>query len=489
MSTNAKVGIAVGALVALVFVVTVVSQLPKPPDERKGGEANLPAAGLAFAFDTLRYEPTSERAALREYPQYFEPGDQTAAFWVFNPNPLPVKVTFAQTSCGMCSFADLAVVKDPPATADVLSGPLGAVLGGVGPRAADEAEYRARRRAEERIPADDWHRLKAANSSRPDVTGEPFVEVPAAAAAAKPTWVVVRLNIRVSSAKVYEATFACKPDGADVAVPMTLKAAVVPVEPCEVYPTAFDFQAVAEDAPALERTVFFWSATRPVGPAGVAGVLPPPAPPAGDGHLTFTPPVPATPAEVADLARALDHDGKSPRRVAGAYKMTLRFARTVTAGGVTKEADLGPFERVLSIGRQVARDDGGDPIGDGIVQTQVPAVTVKATLLGAVALDRGDKIELGSFRTRDGLEKEVVVVSDRPGLELEAVPKETTPSYLKVEPALAAERKGDHTRWTLKLKIDPDLGGGEIARGSVVVLRIKGTGQLVRIPVTGRGVG
>lgn len=487
MSTNAKVGIAVAALVALVFVVTVVSQLPKPPEDKPVGD--LPQTGLAFAFDTLRYDPANERAALREYPQYYEPGDQRVPFWVFNPNPVPVKVTFVETSCGQCSFADLAVVKDPPATADVLAGPLGAVVGGIAPRAADETEYRLRRRAEDRIPADDWHRLKAANSTRPDVTGEPYVEVPAAASADKPTWVVVKLNIRVTETKTYHATFGCQPAKADVPVPMTLSAVVNPVEPCEVFPTTIDFQAVAEDAPVLERTVYFWSATRPVGPAGVAGVLPPPAPPAGDGHLTFTPPEPATADEVAYLARQLNPDGKTPKRVAGAYKMTLRFARTVTAGGATKEADLGPFERVLSIGRQVARDDKGDPVGDGIVQTQVPAVTVKATLLGAVALDRGDKIDLGSFRTHDGLEKEVVVVSDRPGLELEAMPKESTPSYLKVEPALAAERKGDHTRWTLKLKIDPDVGGGEIAHGSVVVLRIKGTGQLVRIPVTGRGVG
>lgn len=499
MTTNAKVGIAVGVLIPVVFVVTFISQLPRNPDSGVNLADDelgvVPAEGLAAPIVRLHYDPDSERAALREYQQFLEAGDHPVAFWLNNPNPVAVKVTFSKTSCGACSFADLAVVADPPPDAERLTDPLAAVLGGAGPRAADEAEYHARRRAEAGIPPADWKRLKAANSTKPGVVGEPFVEVPAAKGGT-PTWVVVRLNIHVTERKILEATFACQPADAAVPVPLTLYAAVVPVEPCEVFPPAIDFQSVGEDVGVLERTVFFWSATRPVGPAGAEGVLPPPDVAKFTGHLTFTPPEPATPAELAVLARQVtaDPQGRVPKRVAGGYKTTLRFARTVRTGEKTAEADLGPFERTLSLVPQTARDDKGNVLKTPMNLGTAPAVTVKAHLLGAVSLEPGknvkeDKIDLGSFRTADGLDREVVVVSDRPGLELEGVPKETTPGYLKVERELPADRKGGRTRWTVRLKIDPGVGGGAMPPGCVLVLRIKGTGQLVRIPVTGTGGG
>jgi hypothetical protein len=499
MTTNAKIGIAVGVLIPVVFVVTLISQLPKGADQTQtpgGGEVGVPGEGLRAAFIDLHYDPDSERAALRHYQQYFEKGEHTASFWLSNPHPVPVKVTFAKTSCGACSFADLAVVHDPPADADQLARGFGAVAGGLLlPREVDEGEYRTRRAAEAGIPAGDWKRLKAANSTRPDVNGQPFVEVPPAKDG-NPAWVVVRLNVNVTERKILEATLASQPEGVAVPTPMTLFASVVPVEPCEVAPTLVDFQEVEEGVGVLERTVYFFSATRPVGPAGTDGVLPPPDVSRIGGHLSFTPPVPAADDERATLARQVfaDPERKVPKRVAGAYKMTLRFARTVRDGGKTAEADLGPFERTVSLVPQTATDGEGNVLRTPMTLETTPLVTVKAHLLGAVALEpgknvKGDKIELGSFRTADGLDREVVVVSDRPGLELEGVPKECTPNYLKVEQELPAERKGDRTRWTVRLRIDPGLGGGPIPPGSVVVLRIKGTGQLVRIPVTGTGGG
>ena len=169
-------------------------------------------------------------------------------------------------------------------------------------------------------------------------------------------------------------------------------------------------------------------------------------------------------------------------RVTAAYKTTLKFDRTGTDGGKTTDADLGPFERNVGL----------TPTGTGLVLTNTPTVKVKAHLIGVVRLADGknvkdDKINLGSFDARKELVRDVSLRSDTPGIELEAVPELTEPKYLKLDPDLKVDRKGDRTTWTFTVRIDKDVGGGELKAGSVVVFRIKGTGQLLRIPVTGRG--
>jgi hypothetical protein len=81
-----------------------------------------------------------------------------------------------------------------------------------------------------------------------------------------------------------------------------------------------------------------------------------------------------------------------------------------------------------------------------------------------------------------------VLESATPGLELEAVPDQTAPKYLKLDPDVKTARKANGTTlWTITLRIDKGVGGGEMPPGSVVVVRIKNSGQLLRIPVTGRG--
>lgn len=502
MSLNVKIGIAVAALVGLVFVVTFLSMLPKTDinDPNNTGQAELPKPGLTQYVKDMRYMPTSGRAEYREYQQYFETGEHTVPFWLSNSNEVPLTVSFVSTSCTACSLAEFAIVPALPFNPEGDPDPFGAVIGGITGKAAlttddppfglNDVAFRARQRIEAEIPPASWQRLKPPGSTRDDVTDvKQSVEIPAAASADKPTWVIVRLNIKVTQAKVLETHFSCQRTDSPVPQPFTLFAAVVPVEPCEVYPPVIDFKTMSEDSRSAEETVYYWSHTRTHtrSPDGLLTPLPPPDVAVATARLpnvTFTPPVPATRDELEALAKRLVPDPATmpPVRVAAAYKTTLRFNRSVTTDGKTVEADLGPFERVVDL----------PPDGRGLTLTKTPSTTVRATLLGSVRLAEGrnvkdDKINLGSFNVRSELVRDVVLTSDKPGLELETLPELTEPKYLKLDPDLKAERKGDSTRWTLTLRIDKDVGGGEMKPGSVVVVRIKGTGQLVRIPVTGRG--
>jgi hypothetical protein len=506
MSTNAKIGIAVAALVALVFVVTMLSQLSKPadPDDGGGGGEEV-KGGLTSPVSVMRYEPTAGRAEYRGHQQFYETGEYTVSFWVKNVHPVPFTVSFVHTSCTACSLAEFAV--PPPLPFDPEDSdpsPFGAVAGGVvgqagGQNSQGESEppfglndvgYRARKRLEDAVPHDRWQRLKPPGSDREVANLKQSVEIPAAAAD-QPVWAVIRLNIKVTAAKKLDTVFSCQRPDSAVTVQLPLSALVAPVEPCDVYPPVIDFKTIPADENTREATVFYWSHTRSVGGSadGLLAPLPPPDVTPRVRHITFSPPVPATADELAALAARMsppgdkDKPGPPPVRVTGAYKTTLRFSRLAAEGDKKYEADLGPFDRGVAL----------PPDGRGLTLTKTPTVTVKANLLGKVRLVEGsksvkdDKIDLGSFSARAEMVREVGLVSDTPGVELEAAPELTEPRYLKLDPDLKPSSDGDRTRWTLTLRMGKDVGGGEIRPGSAVVLRVKGTGQLIRIPVTGRG--
>lgn len=502
MSLNAKIGIAVAAMVAVVFVVTIISQLPPEKRVEDGdGEKDVPKEALRTFVRDMQYDPTSPRAEIREYQQYFETGVHTVPFWLCNAGPVPVTVAFVYTSCTACSLAEFAVVPALPFDQDGDPDPFGALFGGVaGKQPLDFNEsafglnhiaYRARVKALDAIPPADWQRLKPPGSARDDIPDRPSVEIPAAPSPDKPVWVAVRLNIKVTQEKKLVTHFTAQRADSPTPVPIELTAIVMPVEPCRVFPPVIDYKTVPEDVPVVEETVYFWSNTRRLtdSPDGLLGPLPPPDVNAdsvrrASPHLSFTPPVPATADDLAQLARALAPDPtKNPAvRVAAAYKTTVRFTRTVEQNGKKVDADLGPFERTIGL----------PPDGGGLTQTKTPTFNVRANLLGPVRLAEGknvkeDKIDLGSFPARSELVREVGLVAEKGDIELEAVPDLCEPKYLKLDPDLKAEKKGDRSRWTMTLRIAKDVGGGELKSGSVVVVRIKGTGQLIRIPVTGRG--
>ncbi len=487
MRTNTKIGIAVAALVALVFVVTIIAQLPKDAPKLEDDTTN-PAlgtpGGVTVDLSGLQYTPGGRRAALREYQQFYEKGDYLIPFWISNRTAVPLTITFNHTSCGQCGYAELAIIDAPPridGTGD--PDPFGTVLGGVmgqmpadekaiQPFGLDQMEYLERNRLMGAIPDGAWQRLKASNSTRENV-GEVKEFVLPQGEAGRPTWACVRLNVNASFSKNLTTRFiATRPDN-PAQFDFFLGASVSVMEPCAVYPELIDFGTVAAGTDPAPKTVYFWSSTRGTAPGALAPLAPPVKPdPKRTRHIITSDPVPATPDELAALAAELSTKDLG-QRVAGAYKMTLNFTRAA-ADGVSPDAPIGPSERQVEF-----------PPESGVLPTTTPKVTVKTNLRGPVRLENGDKIDLLTYEVRNGLETRFRVSTDDPDAELEWVKEDTTPTFLEVSNP-TKEKKGERGYWTFTLSIAKNVGG-DLPPGSVVVLRIKGTGRLVRLPVSGSG--
>lgn len=491
LTTNQKLYVGLGVLVAAVFGVTVL-KLSSPPEDGKkdgpgpSGSGETKPVGELLRYDLahIYYNPADEKAVRREYPGYFERGEYLVPFWFCNPNPDPVKMSFLHTSCGACSFAEIAAVPAPNIDATSPE-PFVALLGGSCPHAVDVAEHAERQRMVAAVPAADWQRIKAQNSLNPATVGlKEVVEFPPGAPD-RPTWGVIRLNIKVNESKTLEATIGLQKPNMPMPAPVVFRASVMLAEMCDVYPPKVAFGDIPDGSPPVSETLYFYSATRR--PTGRGETYLPPPVAAGaknDPFLTFAPPEPMTDAECQELAARLStpagakkEGGPPPARVTGGYKMRMTFTRTApdpAAPGKTREVDIGPSERQISIAPKE-----GSP-------EKVPQVVVTLKTLGPVWAD-GGTVELGTFLTKNGVEKTVHLMAERAGLELEPMNELNDPNYVRILPLPAPQTLGTKITWAMRVKVDPGVGGGRIKPGSTVALRIKSTGQIVRIPVTGNG--
>lgn len=495
MTVNTKIYIGVGALVVAIFLGTVIMRAA-PEDPKKldainsSGPNDSKSSGVLLVYDVshIYYDPTAARASFREYPGYFERNDYKVPLWFCNPNPVPVTMTFLNTSCGACSFAEIADVPEPKVDAGADPEPFGAVIGGVMGRAPtgpddpavplglDYAEYVERKRLYEQIPPEKWQRIVAQNSTAPVGDPKAVCEFPAGSPE-KPRWGVIRLNIKVNESKTLIATIGLqKPDMKQPAA-VEFKATVGLAPLCETYPPSILFGDLPESFSSVSETVFYYSSTRSIGgnpetelPKPVIGGL------KGDPFLTASEPEPMTDSERTYLAEHLRSVMKVPVRVSSGYKLKLTLSRTARDPAnpdKVREIDIGPAERVVNIAPS-----------SGTVE-KVPQVVVKSNAIGMLTVE-GGVIDLGSFQSKVGVIKSIRVFTDRKGVDLEAAPEKSDPQYLGLELS-DPETRNDRTYWTLKVKVAPNSGGGRLQPGNTVAVRVKSTGQLIRIPVTGNG--
>ena len=204
MSSNTKIYIGLGALAVAIFLGTIIMRIA--PEEVKSPQSGDPTSSadsrtvgelLRYDYSEIFYDPTSERAAFREYPGYFERNDYKVPLWFSNPNPVPVTMTFLNTSCGACSFAEIADVPTPKVDSTVEPAPFGSVFGGSAPLGLDYAEHLERKRLYEQIPPEKWQRIVAQNSTIPVGDPKASADFPAGSPD-NPRWGVIRLNIKVN---------------------------------------------------------------------------------------------------------------------------------------------------------------------------------------------------------------------------------------------------------------------------------------------------
>ena len=483
MSGNVKIGLAVGALVLAVFAATVIGtgtsiDVPNDPDIK---DPNAPAEadkleviGYDFKPDTLTYDPASPIVELREHPAYYERGEHQVSYWIWNPHPEPLIVTFLRTSCQRCKYVDVGLPGTPKLADAQLSDTAMTLAGSTAGFSFEQAKYLERQRMEQALTPSQWSRIE---TDRRDITAE----IPAAASKTEPTWAIIRLNINITESKSFEATLGFRKPNMSVPYIQIFRVDVAKGEPYALYPPTLDFGDVSENAASVSEALYYWSPLyRNDGPDGRRVSLPKAPSTRGDPFLKFDPPQALSDAECAELATRINAGKKTgmPMRVRGGYRypMTLsRIAPDPQNAAKVLQQGLGPCEKTV----EMVPDYGTVDVA--------PKCTIRANFLGAVTFEDGTKLDLGSFLTRDGVEKKFRLFSDVPGVELEAVPEQCEPKILTLMPLDAPELKNGRTIWNAKIKIEPNIGGGVLPDKSAVVFRIKGTGQLVTIPITGKG--
>jgi hypothetical protein len=486
MNNNVKIGVAVVLLVVAVFGFTIINRganTTDPDDEetkRKVREGDLDVstrAVLGYDFDPklISYDPTSPFALMREHPGYYERGEHQVSYWIWNPNPEPLTVTFIDTSCARCKYADVGLPVEPVLKGTDLPEAALALLGSTSGFSYDQTQHAERKKLEAQIGATKWTRIEARQK-------EQTAEIPAALGTGHPSWAIIRLNMNVAETKNFQAQLGFRLPGMKSPYPKKFTVDVVKAEAYAVYPPSIDFKEVSESTQKVSDTIYYWSPLHPnEGPDGARVSLPKTPGTRGDPHLVFEAPIPMTEAECRELGERMSAGRKNalmPLRVRGGYKYNFSLVRSVpnpAKPGETLQLGLGPTEHAVEM------------VPDyGTVDT-VPKTTITAVLLGAVSLEDGTQLDLGSYPTRDGIEKSFRLYSDQAGVELEAMPDLCEPKILGLQPLSKPEVKNTRTVWTGQVKIEPNQGAGVLDAKATIVFRIKGTGQLVRIKITGNG--
>jgi hypothetical protein len=480
MKSTLKILVPLVALVGLVFGVTLLLQYT-PTEEKDGGKGPKGGGGerpLTFFTSTRAWDgrpvwavypdAPSPTAPDHFFPGFFEKNTKTrTAFWFENRNASPVSVQLKGVTCSSCSGGSLAPVP-PEALRNLLqlTAVSGLPLGLTSPLPLGLAAG---------AWADTVGRLQW--QSHKFATTDWTFTVPAAP---KDPWSPSQLGILVlefdtAGKNHLGATFASQVQGsADQFAEDTFNINFEVVNPFELAPLTINVGELRDNSQPRIDEFFVFSATREPGTGD--GQLPPPncrvSMPGGAGEpgklVAVEPPVLIPEAEYASLAERMSGPSKTVR-VRAAYRVPVRI--TPQAGD--DRLDIGLLEREVWV---------TVPVSNAAER----AVKIQGKVTGGVGLRDAKEFALGTFKGKDGATKEEVLAADRPETELEVVPGQCRPEFLKVE--LKRLPSGpDRGLYAVKVTVPPDRQFGAINNG-VVVLQIKGPKpQRVRIPVTGSG--
>ena len=471
MRSNLLAGLGVGMLLVVVFGITFIAQYTGGTEKDQvvtGEAAAISGVPLEFPKSEMGYDPTSDDVDKKYFEGFFEVTDQLhkVNFWFKNTHTQPVYLTVRGRTCSSCTSANVAVV-DPEVVKQFESlqafGVQASVarLGvGVGP-SANLGTLLAHMTLLNSLK---WQPL---DFETPDVG----VTIPAATDVNSPTWGVFQMVVKVTG-------IGSKRLGAEVgmavgkspSVRQVFGVTIVGASIFDVTPRKLDFGDFPESATPRGAEILYWSATRD------QGELPAPAVNVNvkDAFLRVGTPVPLTRAEMEYLSA--DKLG-GPSRVKGGYRVPVTLLRklppTEVSSGSSTQLDVGPYERQI----------GFTSIGNTSL-----AVAVSANVTGILSLRDGGVIDLKDFNGRSGVERSVVVVSDRADLTLEIVPEECVPKFVAVTlnaPRMVAGRQ----EWSIKLVVPPDACQTDLPPDSAVVLRGKSGGETVKVKLLMKGRG
>ena len=448
--------------IGLVFGLTFISDFMGEAEKIKPGEVGADGkrpigAPFVFLSSQCKFDPASADLQNRMFRGFYEVGEtDSALFWFKNRSPREITITSLGASCTTCSRADIAAVTPDALAAyargTAAAGAVTALLPGglpdllsVGIGLAFDASLPWKN-----IPLDI---LNATLTLPPTGTFE------------KPGWGLVRLQLKASQGGSREPKVAFQA-GVDDEVPTKyeLQLSFQVVGGFAVRPVTLDVGELPEGVPPKPFDLLVWSATRHFGER-----TPPPVVRPGDDdpYVRVGPVHFFTPEEIEKHNTQLSVEAKSPSRVLSAY----RYPVTVLREANGKVADLGPFTKPL----YVAGEDG-----------ERASVTIVGTVVGAIRLAEGKEINFGTYEAQYPKSLKSRMVSDRTDLDLEIVPGETRPRFLKatLDPPTV---EGGQKAWRMNLSIEANQGFIANWTGSVV-LRTTGPNPItVRVPVKGSG--
>jgi hypothetical protein len=169
----------------------------------------------------------------------------------------------------------------------------------------------------------------------------------------------------------------------------------------------------------------------------------------------------------------LETDAKLPRVLSG-YRVRVTVHERVAE---TRQMELGPFVRNIIFSSPVNPEDG--------------VATITGRVMGDLTIGTDDdkgKVRLGPFPVTQGGHKAVLIVAERPGIELK-------PEYVRIEPASLSYIKFSlksepavegKARWRLHVTVPPNGLSGRLPEDAALLIRLTGEPpRSVRIPITG----
>ena len=465
MRSNLMAVLGVGMLLVVVFGITFIAQYTggtEKEDVRPDEVAGIAGVPLLFSKNEMAYDPGSDDLDKKYFDGFVEVTDQLhkVNFWFKNPHPQAVYFTVRGRSCSSCTSANVAVV--PPEAMSRFEAQTATARLGVGavpvPDLVTPMAHVALLNSLKWLPLD---------FDMPDIG----VSIPAAPDANTPTWGVFQMVVKVTG--VGSKRLAAEVGMAVGKMPtvrqvfgVTLVGAAV----FDVTPRKLEVGDFPEGSAPRTTDLLCWSATRD------QSELPTPSVNVSvkDSFLRVGTPIPLTRAEMAYLTA--DKSGGAAR-VRGGYRIPVTVLRRLPAaevspGGPT-QLDVGPYERQIGI--------------TSLGSTSV-AVAVTANVTGVLSLRDGGVIDLKDFNGRSGVERSVVVVSDRADLALEILPEECFPSFVKVSLGAPTEVAG-RKEWSIKLVVPPDACLTDLPPESAVVLRARSGGETVKVKLVMKGRG
>jgi hypothetical protein len=471
MNSPLKIVLVLGLMLAVVFAVTFFSQVtPTEPDTKTGDttEAAAPKP-LVFFTNTRRWDPASESLPDQAFTGFYEPGQDTlhgAAFWFENRTPTPVTMKLLGVSCSACSAGRLAPI--PPAAVRqflqmtaVSALPIGPVaacppgLAGAGAELVSKLQWQTH----------DFH-----DASQAVYTVPPAADVDGWS----PQWGILELQFKVrpNPNVPLRAAFVTQAEGSDQPTRDEFSIWFEPAAAFELDKTAIDAGELTDNASAQTHELTVFSSTRSRGempPLTVRVLMPAGAGGEPGPFVTAETPKPLPDDELDRFAAELSAAAQKPVRVRSAFRIPV----TVRPRVGDDRIDIGRLERDIWVSASIP---GAEP----------KRAVLRGVVRGPVWLASGNEVNLGTFKSALGASEQVIVTTERTGVDLALVRGESRPEYLEVGLNKLPDA-GDRGQYQLRVTMPRGKHQGEIQDG-VVVLEVKGPNpQRFRVPVKGRG--